>query len=158
MLYVTFIIAIIASVLFSISLYRKEELVTNIFLLSLISLGPIAMMFFMAAHTSVNIFLYIQSAINGTFNYNFDAYSNIEFALLFFCIGIYIFKNVKAFASGDKKAAKKLVTATIIQLILSGALIPVNTTSTIPTVLYTVGLVAFAFAYYRHKRLSEGME
>jgi len=152
MLYVTFILAIIASILFSIWLYRKEELITNIFLLSFISLGPIAMMFFMAAHTSVNIFLYAQSAINGTFTYNFDAYSNIEFALLFGCIGFYIFRNVWVFAAGDKKAARKIVSATIVQLVLSGALIPVNTTSTIPTVLYTVSLAAVGFANYRHKR------
>lgn len=158
MLYATFIMAIIASILFSTWLYRKEELITNIFLLSFISLGSIAMMFFMAAHTSVNIFLYVQRAINGTFNYNFDAYSNIEFALLFFGIGFYIFQNVKAFATGNKKAAKKLLTATVVQLILAGTLIPVNTTSTIPTVLYSVSLIAFGVAYFRHKRFLRSIE
>jgi len=158
MLFITFILAIIVSVLFSIWLYKKEELITNIFLLSFISLGPIAMMIFMSAHTSVNIFLYTQMAINGTFIYNFDVYSNIEFALLFFCIGVYIFRNVWVFAAGDKKAAHKIVSATIIQLLLSGVLIPVNTTSTIPTVLYTVSLVAFGLANYRHKRFLRSIE
>jgi hypothetical protein len=116
------------------------------------------MMFFMAAHTAVNIFLYIQSAFNRTFNYNFDAYSNIEFALLFFCISYYIFKNVKAFATGDKKAPKKILTATVIQLILSGTLIPVNTTSTIPTVLYSVSLIAFGIAWYKQKKFGLPLE
>jgi hypothetical protein len=157
MLYATFILAIIASILFSIWLYKKEELITNRLLLSFISLGSISMMFFMAAHTGVNIFLYIQSAFHGTFNYNFEAYSNIEFALLFFCIGFYIFQNIKAFATGDKKAAKKILIATVIQLILSGTLIPVNTTSTIPTVLYSVSLIAFGIALYGHKRSTRGV-
>jgi len=158
MLYIAFILAIITSILFSIWFYRKEELITNIFLLSLISLGPIAMMIFMVAHTGVNIVIYAKSAMNGTFNYNFEAYSNIEFSLLFLYIGAYIFKNVKAFVAGDKRVAKKLATATIIQIILSGALIPINTTSTIPTVLYTVSLVAFCVANYRHSKYSKSVE
>src|SRR3954452_6345885 len=138
MLYATFILAIITSILFSIRLYKKNELVTGKILLSFISVGSISMMFFMCAHTVVNIFLYAQSASNGTFHYNFDVYSNIEFALLFFCIGCYVFQNIKKFATGNKRSAKKIVAATVIQLLLSATLIPVNTTSTIPTVLYSV--------------------
>ena len=112
------------------------------------------MMFFMAAHAGVNIFIYLKRALEGTFHYNFETYSNIEFALLFFCIGVYIFRNVSAFVKGDKKASGKFVSATIIQLLLSAALIPINTTSTIPTVLYTISLGAFTIENYRHKRIS----
>ena len=54
---------------------------------------------------------------------------------------------------GKEKAAKKILVATVIQLILSGTLIVVNTTSTIPTVLYSVSLIAFRIAKFRHKRI-----
>src|SRR5947207_1822625 len=143
MLFIAFFISIIINIIFCLRLGRKRDIMTNRFLLMFISLGAWAMMIFMGAHIGVNVWLYVQSMINGSFHYSFDVYANLEFAALFFCLSLYIFQQIRLYAFGNKKAGKKYFIAVIIQLFLCVTLIPVNTTSTIPAVLYSVSLIAF---------------